>query len=43
VFGLTDKQIASRFQISEEAVKNILETAKEKTGVVNRSEFAFYI
>ena len=43
VFGLNDKQIAVRFKISENAVKNILDAAKEKTGVQNRSELAFYI
>ena len=43
VFGLTDKQIANRYGVSESAVKNIIESAKEKTGVKNRDEFAFYI
>lgn len=43
VFGLNDKQIAVRFKISENAVKNILDEVKEKTGVQNRNELAFYI
>ncbi len=43
VFGLNDKQIAVRFKISENAVKNILDAVKEKTGVQNRNELAFYI
>lgn len=43
VFGLNDKQIASRFNITENAVKNIIDAAKEKTGVTNRGDLAFYI
>ncbi len=43
VFGLNDKQIASRYSITENAVKNILTAAMEKTGVENRGELAFYI
>ena len=36
-------RIAVRFKISENAVKNILDDVKEKTGVQNRNELAFYI
>lgn len=43
VFGLNDKQIANRFNITETAVKNIIDSAKEKTGVASRSDLAFYI
>ncbi len=43
VFGLTDKQIASRYNISEDAVKNILDSAMEKTDVSKRGDLAFYI
>ena len=43
VFGLNDKQIANRFNITENAVKNIIDAAKEKTGVTNRGDLAFYI
>ena len=43
VFGLNDKQIASRFNVTENAVKNILDSAMEKTGVTKRGELAFYI
>lgn len=43
VFGLNDKQIANRFNVTETAVKNIIDSAKEKTGVNSRSDLAFYI
>lgn len=43
VFGLTDRQIANQLELSESAVKNILQAAKDKTGVVKRSDLALYI
>lgn len=43
VFGLNDKQIANRFNVTEAAIKNIIDSAKEKTGVDSRSDLAFYI
>lgn len=43
VFGLTDKQIANQLDIPESQVKNILKSAKEKTGVIKRSDLAMYI
>lgn len=43
VFGLNDKQIANRFNVSENAINNIIESAMDKTGVSKRGDLAFYI
>lgn len=43
VFGLNDKQIANRLNVTENAINNIIETAMDKTGVNKRGDLAFYI
>ena len=43
VFGLNDKQIANRFNVTENAINNIIESAMDKTGVEKRGDLAFYI
>lgn len=42
-FGMTDHQIATRLHLSDSSVKAAIRTAKNKTGVNNRSELALYI
>lgn len=43
VFGLNDKQIAARLNMTESMVKSILESAMKKTDVSKRAELAYYI
>lgn len=42
-FGMSDRQIAARLHLSESSIKAAIRTAKNKTGVDNRSELALYI
>lgn len=42
-FGLSDEQIASYLHITKASVKSMIQMARNKTGVKDRSEFAAYI
>ncbi len=42
-FGLSDDQIAQQLHISRSSVKSMLQMARNKTGVKDRSEFGIYI
>ena len=42
-FGLSNKEIADRLNISINTVKQSLRTAMDKTGALRRSELAYYI
>lgn len=42
-FGLSNKEIADRLNISVNTVKQSLRTAMDKTGVLRRSELSYYI
>lgn len=42
-FGMTDLQIAVRLHVSESSVKAAIRSAKNKTGVNSRAEFAVFI
>ena len=42
-FGLTNREIADRFYLSEASVKSIIKNAKDKTGANTREELGAYI
>ena len=42
-FGLSNKEIAERFFLSEASVESIIKNAKDKTGAVSRSDLGAYI
>ncbi len=42
-FNLSDEQIANHLHISKSTVKSMIQTARNKTGIIDRSEFGAYI
>ncbi len=42
-FDLSDEQIANYLHVSKSTVKSMIQTARNKTGIVSRSEFGAYI
>ncbi len=42
-FGLTDEQIATYLHVSKSTVKSMIQTSRNKTGIISRSEFGAYI
>ncbi len=42
-FNLSDEQIAAYLHISKSTVKSMIQTARNKTGIIDRSEFGAYI
>ncbi len=42
-FGLTDEQIATSLHVSKSTVKSMIQTARNKTGIIDRSAFGAYI
>ncbi len=42
-FNLSDEQIANYLHISKSTVKSMIQTARNKTGIIDRSEFGTYI